>query len=98
MSSNEDQPTPISDGCRQLFAAYQADRTNATWTRLSQYYVGQRQVIDGLRELDPSFPDPYPLDGADLIENDDDYYQWPTLPNPALVLKAIVLLAEGQAT
>ena len=57
-------------------------------------YRDQIQVFDALKALDPEFPDPYPLAAADLAG--PDFLEWPTLPEPATVLKAVLAATRSR--
>ncbi len=69
--------------------AYRNERTAATWTVLSQLAVGEVTVFDAIKALKPDFPDPLPLPVDGLIEDDTQFYQWPVLPDPDEVERAI---------
>jgi hypothetical protein len=69
--------------------AYRNEPTAATWTALSQLSVGDLSVFDAVKALRPDFPDPLPLPVDGLIEDDAQFYQWPVLPDPDEVERAI---------
>lgn len=93
MSAFEDDPVaPLDAELRSALDAYRENCNTTNWSRLSQLYVGQIQVLDALKALDPGFPDPYPLAAADLAG--PDFLEWPTLPDPSTVLKAVLAAAR----
>jgi hypothetical protein len=59
------------------------------WTVLSQLAIGDLTVLDALKALKPDFPDPLPLPVDGVIEDDTQFYQWPVLPDPDDVERAI---------
>lgn len=80
----------LPEDVRAAFTAYRNDRSNANWTVLSQLQVGDVEVIDALRRIEPDFPDPLPLPVDGLLTDDAQFFQWPELPGPDRVLEAIV--------
>ena len=96
MSAFEDDASaPLDAELRSALDAYRDDCNATNWSRLSQLYVGQVQVLDALKALDPAFPDPYPLAAADLAG--PDFLEWPTLPDPGTVRKAVLAAARPHA-
>lgn len=79
----------ISAALRTALAAYRDEPSAENWTTLSQLPVGEIAVLDALRSVRPDFPDPLPLPVDGLIEDDRQFYQWPELPDPADVERAI---------
>jgi hypothetical protein len=86
----EDDPllAGASADVREAFRSYRDQPDEVTWSRLSQLFIGQQQVVDAVKALDPTFQDPYPLAAADLVDLPDGL-QWPTLPEVSVVLRAI---------
>ena len=79
----------IPEDVKDALRAYQQDRTDARWTALSQLQVGDVEVIDALRLIEPDFPDPLPLPVDGLLTDNAQFYQWPRLPDPDRVLEAV---------
>jgi hypothetical protein len=92
-SSSELSLTDFTEEQRSAYESYASDPTHEAWDVLSQIYIGLLQVMDGVKRCDPTFPDPYPLAAADIA---DDFLQWPKLPEPELVLKAMYLLLQDR--
>lgn len=69
--------------------AYRSERTAATWTALAQTAFGDLTVLDALKALQPEFPDPLPLPVDGVIEDQTQFYQWPVLPDPDEVERAL---------
>jgi hypothetical protein len=91
--SKEEQLATLSPDLQAAYAAYRTAPSAETWTPLSQMYIGPLQVFDGVKSVDPAFPDPYPLAAADTAESNADFYQWPSLPSPDVVLNAMYTLS-----
>ena len=80
----------LPEQLRVAFETYQKDRSAASWTALSQLWVGDIQVVDALKRVKPDFPDPFPLPVDGIIEDSGNFLQWPTLPEPQDVLRALL--------
>jgi hypothetical protein len=78
----------LPEDVRAAFLAFRATPTARNWSLLSQLFVGANQVLDALKQLDSTFEDAYPLDGADLVALPDEL-AWPRIPEPATVLRAL---------
>lgn len=85
----------LPEDIREALTAYRSEKTDARWTALSQMSVRGTEVLDALRAIQPDFPDPYPLPVDGVLESSDDFYQWPVLPDPSDVERAIVRVLEG---
>jgi hypothetical protein len=94
MASDDEVLAPLHAELREAFIVFRSDPNGETWTLLSDMYVGQLTVFDGVQKLDPSFDYPYPMDAADIAE--DKLIQWPTIPHPDLVLQAILVLCDDR--
>jgi hypothetical protein len=86
MNTEESLPNDV----KAALDAYRKKQSDATWTRLSQLWIGDIQVVDALKRQKPDFPDPYPLPVDALIEESSEFYEWPALPDPDDVRKAIL--------
>ena len=75
---------------REGLETYRQDRSAAAWTSLSQLWIGEIQVVDALKNIKPEFPDPLPLPVDGVIEDDSQFLQWPVLPDPDDVERAIL--------
>lgn len=81
----------LPEELRSALDAYRKDGSAKSWTALSQLYVSDDvEVLDAVQRLDPDFPEPLavPVDG--LVEDNADFFQWPQLPDPDDVLRAIL--------
>ncbi len=93
--SNDSQALP--EQLRAAFETYRNEKSAASWTALSQLWVRDNvEVLDAVKLLNPDFPDPLaiPVDG--LIEESADFFQWPTLPDPDDVLRAILQVLQNR--
>ena len=79
----------VPDDVRTALEAYCRDHSAANWTVLSQLWVGDLQVLDIVRKADPTFPDPLPLPIDGIPEDNADFFQWPVLPDPQGVKRAL---------
>jgi hypothetical protein len=71
--------------------AYRNDKTPESWTTLSQLWVRDDvEVFDALKLVNPGFPDPLPLPVEGLVEDNTGFFQWPVLPEPDEVRRAIL--------
>jgi hypothetical protein len=85
----------LPEELRAALDAYGNARTADSWTALSQCWVRDDvTVFDAVKLLAPSFPDPLPLPVEGVVEDNTELYQWPTLPEPDDVLRAIVLVLQ----
>lgn len=82
----------ISDEVTAALHTYRQVRTSASWTVLSQLWVGDLQVLDALQRLHPEFPDALPLPVDGVIEDNAELFEWQTLPDPDEVERALVAL------
>lgn len=87
----------LPEEIRVALSAYRRERTPARWTALSQLSVGDVEVLDALKSMNPEFPDPLPLPVDGLIEDSAQFYQWPVLPDPDDVLHAVVGVLEQKS-
>lgn len=76
--------------------AYRNDKTPASWTALSQLWVRDDvEVFDAVKLVNPEFPDPLPLPVEGLVEENAGFFQWPVLPDPDEVLRAILVVMRS---
>lgn len=80
----------LSGEIRAALDAYRRDRSAENWTTLSQLSAGDGTVLDALQAIEPDFPDPLPVDVDGVIEDDRQFFQWQTLPDPENVERAIM--------
>jgi len=79
----------VPDDVRTALEAYRNDKSTARWTALSQLFVGELQVLDVVQKFNPHFPDPLPLPIDGVLEDNADFFQWPVLPEPDEVERAL---------
>lgn len=79
----------LPDDIQRALTAYRSEQTDAHWTSLSQMSVRDVDVLDALKAIQPDFPDPFPLPVDGVLESSDDFFQWPLLPDPDDVERAI---------
>jgi hypothetical protein len=92
MATNDEDLSIFESPIREAFVTFRAHPNAQTWTPLSQMYIGLLTVLDGVQALDPTFANPYPLEAADVA--DGAFYQWPAIPQPNQVLRAMLDLCE----
>lgn len=80
----------IPEDVQAALSAYRENKNDASWTTLSQLQLGDIEVIDALRRLEPDFPEPLPLPVDGLLTDNAQFFEWPELPEPDRVEDAIV--------
>ncbi len=80
----------LPDDLRAALDTYRKNTDGASWTSLSQQPVDGMDVLDALQLLKPDFPDPLPLPVEDVVQDNDAFFQWSTLPDPDDVERAIM--------
>jgi hypothetical protein len=90
-TQNSNSAEALPQSLRAAFETYRNDASASSWTALSQLSVrDDMDVLDALQAADPRFPDPLPLPVDGLVEDNNDFFQWPQLPDPDGVLRAIL--------
>ncbi len=84
----------LPEDIRTALAAYRSEKTAARWTSLAQMSVRDVEVLDALKAMNPDFPDPFSLPVDGLLESSDDFFQWPVLPHPDDVERAIARILK----